>query len=74
MDPRLRKLGEGLMNCVALAWFGYQTLYGQGLMRIASAVMLVICVIGTAGWVVNDVRRRPKRRRAREREKEQDVG
>ncbi|GED89305.1 hypothetical protein TNCT6_63900 [Streptomyces sp. 6-11-2] len=68
MDPRFKRLGNGLMTCIAMAWFGYQALYGDGLLRIGSTVMLVICVIGTASAVLNDIRPRPKRRRSRERE------
>ncbi|AJE41304.1 hypothetical protein CP978_15900 [Streptomyces nodosus] len=68
MDPRLRRLGNGLMTCLAMAWFGHQALYGEGLLRIGSALMLVMTVIAVADAVLNDIRRRPKRRRSRERD------
>ncbi|MFB7112869.1 hypothetical protein [Streptomyces sp. NPDC056291] len=68
MDPRLRRFGNGLMTCLAVAWFGHQTLYGEGLLRIVSALMLVMSVIAAAGLALNDIRPRPKRRRSRERD------
>ncbi|MFB7572974.1 hypothetical protein [Streptomyces sp. NPDC056165] len=68
MDPRLRRFGNGLMTCIAVVWFGHQTLYGEGVLRIFSALMLVMSVIAIAGAVLNDIRPRPKRRRSRERD------
>ncbi|PJM93689.1 hypothetical protein [Streptomyces sp. CB01373] len=68
MDPRLRKIGDRLMTCVALAWFGHQALYGQGMLRLLSALMLVVGVVIAAGAVHDHIRPRPKRRRSRERD------
>ena len=64
MDPRLRRLGSGLMTCVALAWFGYQALYGDGPLRIFSVLFLAVGLVTTAGAVLDHVRPRPERRRA----------
>jgi len=61
-------LGDGLMKCIGLAWGGYQVLYGEGMLRIASVLLLVMGVVTTAGWVLNDIRPRPKRRRSLERD------
>ncbi|MGW4821087.1 hypothetical protein ACWEP4_19375 [Streptomyces sp. NPDC004227] len=66
MDPRLRRCGNGLMPCLAVALFGHQTLYGEGMLRIVSALMLVMSVIAAAGWALIDIRPRPKRRRSRD--------
>ncbi|MCQ9185655.1 hypothetical protein KMT30_42840 [Streptomyces sp. IBSBF 2953] len=68
MEPRFRRFGDRLMTCVALAWFGYQALYGRGMLRIVSVVMLVIGVVTTAGALLDRIRPRPKRRRSRERD------
>ncbi|MEU1593430.1 hypothetical protein ABZ468_11360 [Streptomyces sp. NPDC005708] len=68
MDPRLRRLGDGLMTCIALAWFGYQALYGEGVLRIFSALMSVVVVVTTAGAILDYIRPRPKRRRSSERD------
>lgn len=64
MTPRLRRLGRGLMNCVAVAWFGYQAVYGEGPMRIASIILLIAGVVLTAATVLDHALPRPKRRRA----------
>ncbi|MEU6576774.1 hypothetical protein [Streptomyces sp. NPDC046805] len=66
MDPRLRRLGGGLMTCIALAWFSYQALYGEWMLRIVSALMLMMIVVTTAGAILDHIRPRPKRRRSRE--------
>ncbi|TWV53553.1 hypothetical protein FRZ03_09690 [Streptomyces misionensis] len=68
MEPRWKRFGTGLMSCIALAWLGYQALYGEGMLRIASAIMLVIGVVTTAGAILDHIRPRPKRRRSRERD------
>ncbi|MEU3527604.1 hypothetical protein AB0E62_27660 [Streptomyces sp. NPDC038707] len=68
MNPRLRTLGSGLVTCAALAWFGRQTVRGSGAPRIWSAVMLTVAVVTGAGAVLDRVRPRPARRRARERD------
>ncbi|GGJ15375.1 hypothetical protein [Streptomyces brasiliensis] len=68
MDPRLRTLGNGLITCIALAWLGYQVLYGEGMLRIFAAFTLVIGVVRTAGDILDYIRPRPKRRRSRERD------
>ncbi|MEW2290700.1 hypothetical protein [Streptomyces sp. NPDC047841] len=68
MEPRWKRFGTGLMNCIALAWFGYQALYGEGMLRIVSALMLVIGVVTTVGAILDHIRPRPKRRRSRERD------
>ncbi|MFH9981540.1 hypothetical protein ACH4ND_20260 [Streptomyces sp. NPDC017179] len=70
MDPRLRRFGDRLMTCAALAWFGYQALCGQGIQRIVSVLMLVIGVVIAAEAVHDHIRPRPKRRRSRERDAE----
>ncbi|SFE81846.1 hypothetical protein SAMN02787118_102734 [Streptomyces mirabilis] len=66
MDPRFRRLGNGLMTCIAVTWFGYQALYGDGMLRIASIFFLVVGAVTTAGAVLDYVRPRPKRRRSLE--------
>ncbi|WP_159106668.1 hypothetical protein [Streptomyces rishiriensis] len=70
MEPRLRRFGERLMTCIALAWFGYQARYGQGMLQMVSAGMLVIGVVTIACTILDHIRPRPKRRRSRE----QDAG
>ncbi|MES4889796.1 hypothetical protein [Streptomyces sp. NPDC096012] len=70
MEPRFRRFGDRLMTCIALAWFGYQALYGEGMLRIVSALLFVIGVVTTAGAILDRIRPRPKRRRSRE----QDAG
>lgn len=64
MTPRFKRLGNGLMTCIAMAWFGYQALYGEGALRIASIVLLIVGVVTTAGAVLDHVLPRPKRSRA----------
>lgn len=66
MAPGLVGLGKGLLTCIAVTWFGYQALYGEGALRIASIVFLVAEVLSTAGAVLDYVRPRPKRRRSLE--------
>ncbi|MFJ8348463.1 hypothetical protein ACIQ9J_19220 [Streptomyces sp. NPDC094153] len=68
MGPRLRKIGDRLVTGVALVWFGHQALYGQGIQRIVSILMLVIGAVTTAGALFERVNSRPKRRRSRERD------
>lgn len=64
MTPRLRRLGSGLMTCIAVAWFGNQALYGEGGLRIASIILLLAGAVTTAGAILDHVLPRPKRRRA----------
>jgi hypothetical protein len=66
--PLLRRVGNGLLGCVAVVWFGYQALHGSGALRIASVVFLVIAAVTAAGALLDRVRPRPRRRRARERD------
>jgi hypothetical protein len=66
MYPRLKKLGSGLVTCIALIWFGNQALYGEGALRVFSILMLIALVATTALAILDRVRPRPKRRRARE--------
>ncbi|MEV7131227.1 hypothetical protein [Streptomyces sp. NPDC093260] len=68
MEPRSKRFGTGLTNCMALAWFGYQALYGEGMLRIVSALVSVIGVVTTVGAIPDHIRPRPKRRRSRERD------
>ncbi|MFF5536674.1 hypothetical protein ACFY71_30135 [Streptomyces cinerochromogenes] len=70
MNPRLRKLGSALLTCVGVAWCGYQAVYGDGALRIFSVFVLVIAAVTGAGAVLDHVRPRPQRRRARERDME----
>lgn len=67
MAPRLKRLGNGLMTCIAVVWFGYQALYGTGMLWVVSILFLIIGVVTAAGAVLDYVRPRPKRRRAGER-------
>lgn len=64
MAPRLKRLGNGLMTCIAVAWFGYQALYGDGPLRIASILFLLVGVVTAAGAVLDHLRPRSKRRRS----------
>lgn len=66
MAPGLVGLGKGLLTGIAVPWFGYQALYGEGALRIASIVFLVAEVLSAAGAVLDYVRPRPKRRRSLE--------
>jgi hypothetical protein len=52
------------MTCIAVAWFGNQALYGEGGLRIASIVLLLVGAVTTAGAILDHVLPRPKRRRA----------
>jgi hypothetical protein len=57
------------MTCIGLTWFGYQAIYGDGVaLRLFSIFMLVIGAVTATGAVLDHVRPRPKRRRARERD------
>lgn len=67
MNPRLKRLGNGLMSCVGTAWFGYQALYGEGALRYASILLLIVGAATATGAVLDHFRPRPKRRRAHER-------
>jgi hypothetical protein len=66
MAPRFAGLGKGLVTCISVPWFGYQALYGQGVLRIGSIFFLVMEVVATAGAVLDYFRPRPKRRRSLE--------
>ena len=66
--PLLRRVGRGLLGCVATAWFGYQAFYGSGALRIASVVFLFIGAVTASGVVLDRVHPRTRRRRARERD------
>ncbi|WUD72143.1 hypothetical protein OG937_10810 [Streptomyces sp. NBC_00510] len=66
MDPRLRKLGDGLITCIALTWFGHQAIWGEGVLRMLSALMFVAGAVATAHNIIDYIRPRPKRRRSRE--------
>ncbi|MFF5471548.1 hypothetical protein [Streptomyces achromogenes] len=65
MDSRLRTLGSGFLTCAAVAWFGYQAVDGSGALRFWSAFMLIVAVVTGAGAVLDRVRPRRGRRRAR---------
>ncbi|MEU7563285.1 hypothetical protein [Streptomyces eurythermus] len=67
MNSRLRTLGSGLVTCAALVWFGCQAIDGSGALRLWAAFMLVVAVVTGAGAVLDRLRPRPGRRRARER-------
>ncbi|MEU1192748.1 hypothetical protein [Streptomyces sp. NPDC005859] len=67
MTPRFRRLVNGLMTCIAVAWFGYQALYGEGGLRIASIALLIMGAATTVGAILDHVLPSPKRRRALDR-------
>jgi hypothetical protein len=63
MAPRLKRFGNGLMTCMAVVWFGHQAVYGEGGLRIASIVLLIVGAVTAVGAVLDHVLPRPKRRR-----------
>ncbi|MFJ9005069.1 hypothetical protein [Streptomyces canus] len=64
MAPRLKQLGNGLMTCIAVAWFGHQAVYGEGGLRITSIALLIVGAVIAVGAILDHVLPRPKRRRA----------
>lgn len=66
MASWFKRLGNGLMTCVAVAWFGYQALYGEGMMRVSSVVLLLVGAATAVGAVIDHAFPRPKRRRTLE--------
>lgn len=66
MTPRLKRIGNALMTCIAVAWFGYQALYGEGGLRITSIALLIVGAVTAVGAILDHVLPRPKRRRSLE--------
>ncbi|MEU0210507.1 hypothetical protein ABZ235_31330 [Streptomyces canus] len=64
MTRRLKQLGNGLMTCIAVAWFGHRALYSEGGLRIASIALLIVGAVTAVGAILDHVLPRPKRRRA----------
>ncbi|NNN31803.1 hypothetical protein HLK59_15805 [Streptomyces sp. S3(2020)] len=71
MTPPLRRIGSGLMSCIAVAWFGYQALYGEGGLRVLSIALLIVGAATAVGAILDRALPSPKRRRALEK---RDVG
>ncbi|KKD06439.1 hypothetical protein [Streptomyces sp. WM6386] len=66
MAPRLKQFGNALITCVAVAWLGYQALYGDGGLRISSIALLIVGAVTAVGAILDHVLPRPKRRRSLE--------
>ncbi|MET8077298.1 hypothetical protein [Streptomyces sp. NPDC005303] len=64
MTPRLKRLGNGLMTCIAVVWCGHQALYGEGGLRIVSIALLIVGTVTAIGAILDHVLPRPRRRRS----------
>ncbi|MFF4276691.1 hypothetical protein [Streptomyces sp. NPDC001536] len=71
MAPRLKRIANALMTCIAATWIGYQALHGEGGLRITSIALLIVGAVTAVGVILDHVPPRPKRRRSRE---EREVG
>lgn len=68
--PRIRRIAGQIMFCVSLLWACGESLYGTGMYRVASILMLIIGGVTLVGMALDHIRPRPKRRRAHK----QDAG
>ncbi|MER5432948.1 hypothetical protein [Streptomyces sp. NPDC002588] len=64
--PHIRRIAGQIVFCISLLWAGGEAIYGTGMYRVTSIVMLIIGGVTLAGAAHDRIRPRPKRRKARE--------